>query len=693
MEATFGELPDGNPMLSSHQFQKISAAFECMAMLQLPLRQPSWCKEVSAAILIIGLIPSPWLSVSDFANISRFITRASVEKQLSISTDELLGVFKLLLGFLQRRGKGCREDVHISSGKSGESGSATKQSGAQVMHEVMRGMAQLLLIRNDRLMRYRLETLEVLLAYCTPREADLESRYAAIDAIGNVLAVKADADALLPPYAGRSAGQHAAEMQILDNVEIDAEAVVVLHESGALINGSLDESARRAVYKRVRSEALMATHDRCLQCLVDNLKAATNMLTEAAGGESLQLPSKLLVSCLRSLAQSIGAALPYAAVIAAPQTFPLAHPLAPTYNLPNFHTHTQSLIQSVYTIFDRILPSVRSLGGDIPTAATLTSKEQSSSSRRSSCAMSQALVAETKLWTHALKLLSILASFNPGAFLSNWPLFLVDSLSTDAQLQECVVKLHATREALPGTTVKTASGWVMIPVDPVLKLEAIQLPQCRSTIFSAACWAHQPSVRAAAVQCIKSMIKGLPLQRWFKAMRTSMRQTSASNKSASAEIDAAKPSASVKAGAKKIVSRSGFLGDKITATVIKIFRFTVLLLTVERDEAVVSELLGTASALVADMPLAVVHGSPRVGALEDLAVLLFRQAMIIASERTANTQGLNTAPAGRVSPVGTKSAAANRTSPEPDSKAEKTPPSTRVGDANVHALHWLSDIW
>lgn len=182
VEAKFGEFPDGNVVQNSLQIPKISAALECMGGMQLPLRQPSWCKEVSAAILIIGLIPAAWLSAADFANISRFITRASVEKQLSISTDELLGVYKLLFGFLQRGGRGCRDDVLLEG--LGESVLLLPHAGAQVVHEVMRGMAQILLIRNDRLMRYRLETLEMLVGYCDPRGGELESKHAAIDAIG-----------------------------------------------------------------------------------------------------------------------------------------------------------------------------------------------------------------------------------------------------------------------------------------------------------------------------------------------------------------------------------------------------------------------------------------------------------------------------------------------------------------------------
>jgi hypothetical protein len=684
VEGKFSQYSDGSNLLAnSPQIPKISLALERMGMIHLPHRQPSWCKEVSAAILIIGMIPPAWLSAADYANISRLITRASVEKQLVISTEELMGVFKLLFGFLQRQGRGCRDDAGTrNSSSSSRIELSARSAGSLVTHEIMRGMAQLLLIRNDRIGRNRLEILEVLIPYCDHRGIDLESRYAAIDAIGNVLAFKADADALLPPITGRhTGGQFASDSQALDDVTIDDEAITVMHENGELFSGTIDETARRAVFKRNRAEALVTVHEQCLQSLVDNFKAASKFFLEDVPRESLALPSKLLVSCLRALAQCITASMTslQLAVTTAVQSAGAGggDQQLPSYATPDVQRHTQSLIQSVFTIFDRILPPVTSSGDTAAPAPTPSSRFTASAGT-----ISQALVAETKLWTHALKLLSVLAAYNPSTFMSNWPLFLVDPLQTENTLQEGIARLIAARETIAGIN----KGDVLIRADE--RIPSV-FPKFRSSIFSAAAWAPQPAVRAAAVLCIKSMIKGLPLQRWFKAMRSTRAHSQSSQKSLAADASSASSNLDSSAPAKTPVKRPaatrlGFLGDKITTSVIKIFRFVVLLLTVERDEAVIQELLGAASALVEDMPLTVVHGSPRILILEDLAVLLFRQAMIIASE---NNSGSGGADAPFKAGGGKADAAAK------EKAAAVAAAAARVGDASVHALHWLSDIW
>ena len=682
-EMEYGKVRESDALRKSPQIAKISKVLECLGVLQLPNRQPSWCKEISAAILMIGLIPYQWLSASDFASISRFVTRASVGKQLAISTDELLGVFNLLFCFLQRSGSGCRDSVVTPS-----QGSSSGLKSVLVAHEVMRGMAQLLLVRNERLSRHRLEILELLLLYCDPRGVDLESRYAAVDAMGNVLAVKADEDALQPPYVGKSAGLHAAELQTLDRVVVDSRAVVVGSDNGALIYGASNEATKRAVYRRGRAEALVSVHDQCLQSLVDNLKAASNTFLNNSSGDSLVLTSKLLVSCLRALAQCITSVQSHQSSELS-KLVTSALPSSPSSSLPQYaqfeiQRHAQSLIQSVYTIFDRILPPVTTLGSaDTASTQMLAARGPAVVGRGGAGTMSLALVTETKLWTHAFKLLSVLASFNPSSFMTNWPLFLVDTMPVDMVLQTTVSKFVAYMR-----DPNSAGEVQMLPVRP----------RFRSSVFSAATWASQPSIRASAVQCIKAMIRGLPLQRWFKAMRSKAAANSGGtgkalpSSSVASELDSpakASPPGKLASASKKpqtgTTARGGFLGDKITATVTKIFRFVVLLLAVERDEAVVSELLGTASALIADMPLAVVNGSPRVSALEELAGLLFHLAMVIASENSV-AQALAT---GRVSPVGVVDPKADKSA----AAASQPQAAARVNDASVHALQWLSDVW
>ena len=76
-----------------------------------------------------------------------------------------------------------------------------------VLHEVLRALAQVLLVTNKRVTRYRIDTLELLVKCCNTRNPlDTDSRHAAVDALGNVLRVVADEEAVAPPFRDEDVG-------------------------------------------------------------------------------------------------------------------------------------------------------------------------------------------------------------------------------------------------------------------------------------------------------------------------------------------------------------------------------------------------------------------------------------------------------------------------------------------------------
>lgn len=151
--------------------------------------------------------------------------------------------------------------------------------------------------------------------------------------------------------------------------------------------------------------------------------------------------------------------------------------------------------------------------------------------------------SESKLLVHAYRFLGALASLDPQLFMRSWQLFLTDSIATDNAL---------------ATAVRAA-------VQPCV------LPAFRSPLLVGASRAL-PAVRVAAVQCLRSLLTGLPIRKWFRA--------------------------TLAQSAKKSGGSRGYLGDSVASALMKITRFAVLALAVEAHEAVVQELLLLAQALV-----------------------------------------------------------------------------------------------
>jgi hypothetical protein len=139
----------------------ISNLIEKISLLSLPHKQPPWNKEVSSTILVFCILPAEWLEPTDYANISRFITRASTEKQLALKSQELVGIYKLLYGFVKRHLESYGDTIESADFENDTKASTDldedatmeiiKKQGA--IHEVMRAIAQILLIPNSAMAR------------------------------------------------------------------------------------------------------------------------------------------------------------------------------------------------------------------------------------------------------------------------------------------------------------------------------------------------------------------------------------------------------------------------------------------------------------------------------------------------------------------------------------------------------------
>lgn len=108
-------------------YSQLSGSLGTISSLQIPYRQPSWTKEIASCIAIIATLNVHQYSAQDFASISRFITRASSEKQLVLEGDEAIDVFRLLLSFLKDNGSNCKPDKQ----------SGYSMGGSMVLHEVI----------------------------------------------------------------------------------------------------------------------------------------------------------------------------------------------------------------------------------------------------------------------------------------------------------------------------------------------------------------------------------------------------------------------------------------------------------------------------------------------------------------------------------------------------------------------------
>jgi hypothetical protein len=99
---------------------------------------------------------------------SRFITRASAEKQLMLSAETSCLLFSFLLEYIESSGRVCDASIHSAGGGGGGSSEAHLMQQS-VMHELVRAFAQLLADCGHHLDAKSQQTLAVLLPFCDHR--------------------------------------------------------------------------------------------------------------------------------------------------------------------------------------------------------------------------------------------------------------------------------------------------------------------------------------------------------------------------------------------------------------------------------------------------------------------------------------------------------------------------------------------
>ena len=786
--------------------QSLSGKIEQICVIKLPHKQPSVVKEVAAAIMIFALLPAAYLTARDYASISRFVTRASLEKQLLLVGDEVIGLYRLLMRFLHKAlnvfsmdSIGTAKDIAM---KTTAATSSEGQEADDVLHEVLRAMAQLLLIRNEKLSRYRYEALACLVQYCTPRsQFSIDCRHAAVDGIGNLLKVPATQQCLLPHKGLLESFTDDKDMNTTDRLHLseaqlqELESFLVLcHQRKEDIGNihSLSPEARIGVYLRMRSEQLTNMQDIAVHSLLENLKLSSNQLMQfiptaiAAGviGTSAKewtktdkennanlaeqrrcayqfsLYTKLLVSCLRALEHALIAAQP-SSPLALSQAASLTETMGANsatvsavirrrdssqYERPymglnvessmisnenakgdkdikghaavSFTTHIRSLTQSVHFLFSRMFPLI------LETAEMMSGRQTPKMSNSQEVPLATlsinqntttVVTAEHKLWQHALKLLSALARYDPLALMSTWSLFFTDTNAMDNQLIFSVNTMLTTLITQEKTKITNVDNpfLVLLPVTLTHPISTY-VPSFQSPIFSSAFWAKQASIRAAAVNCIYAMISGLQISKWLR---------NHSNTQSSSKGSGGRPSnASGKTASGSLLNqKSGSLtttAEKIPNTLIKICRVLILLLTVERDENVVRDILDCTAVLILHMGLPELkdvksafcgsdaldtestghsftskdvmftsnnnagnsNNSPFVLEMENLAWLMFRETMVIALENPYLINALR------------DFGGADAVAPASIGEEYSNISSIRGQNSSVHALNWLVEM-
>ena len=774
----------------SDQTQMIRNLVAEICMVRLPNRKPCWAKEVATAVFILGFIPLKWLRSSDLANISRLVTRASVEKQLVLSSEEVAGIFSLLVGHL----KNTIEQQAVDDNFSGD----------QYLHEIIRGLAQLLILRSDQVMRHRSEALQILLKFCQPKSmVNHDARHTAVDGIGNVLRIPANSNCLIPSERGLKMMDENTNIDSISSSQQNpydsphviqelAEYIETLHSQGEDIASAetMSVAARRAVYHRMKAEELEQIQNDCAFTLLENLKSSSAKFMAIERSDTINVSShmfsshsKLLVSCMRSVAAALIAAQPFSPHtlmlfkqtqttqgnsnkpastagnsndtsanlsaaggknrasesssrldrlkmgILAPSSASVSSSSPESVNVdipfatPHFSHHLQSIIQSCYFLFNKLLPSIINMEESM-FAGRPSLNSKAIAVRNSIVGLSNVNSPEHKMWSHSIKLFSAVAQYDPQIMMGSWPLFLTDSTSHEKQINDTcdqcfsILKVfkHGNCPVLDAEEKNTYS----------LLTSPYGLPQFKSPILEAACWAEQPSIRAAAVQSLRMMLNGLPLLKFLKS------KSGLKSMSSKVYLDAWDVTDTADEDKRQLVSEKKMpranvnfasTSDKMAQFVLKIFRTLCLILRVEREESVVNECLQCANVIISKVPLAfVIHEdiSPSrkqefvavpenrgggythkrlTGALEDLTILFFYNVLVLACENPFVSMVLEKDIANADVTFGTRDGAAESSSYGAAGSKEvelivdpAIASSLRGQNSSLHALHWLSDI-
>jgi hypothetical protein len=339
----------------------------------------------------------------------------------------------------------------------------------------MRCTVQLLIDCSTSLLEFRLDALQILMQFCDPTALDAETRYAAVDAVGTILL----------------------SLATFDDDDKDASSTTKLFELSEI----------------------------SVQMLLENLRNSTNSLSRH-GGEGMDgIPSKLLVSILRAISQSMSA-------------YANKNPAKLSMKFTClFQPHFQSIVQSLHMLFEKVLPAIDkrtpttkdfsnstfALSHSVKTSARRNSSLSRGRESRSSTVppTGEASIASvsisaaspvTKMWIGSLKLLGALAAFNPGSFMGSWQLFLANSMAVDSDITQAV-----------NLMIKSTQAEEFSHIFRYAYKKEISSSQMKSPIYSALLLAVNPTVRSEAARALRLMIRIDPkhLKKWIRLQSNS----------------------------------------------------------------------------------------------------------------------------------------------------------------------------
>jgi hypothetical protein len=462
-------------------FQQYQEEFDVLSMelaqigaSQFP-RQPSWSREVANTISVLSGLKRRHLTALDYASISRFITRASFQRQLDLTGDQAEGVYNILVEFLYERGEGCRGEASSGSGF----GVAVLDTGIPVLHEVIRGFSQLLITSGRHLPQHRADALSLLLTFCQDPASDDDVCHAAIDAIGNFF--------LFPcVFNEKSHDTYVASVTVSSN---NLKVADTSSTKRGCLRATTEEHGNRVNARLVFIKELRAVHGQCATALVCNLQRCTELLLrdvppprtgsrlsaraparglamqagvsssvlagmEDGHGVNWRAPVvKTLVSTVRALVQLMRPQLVGGSTASTKSRVSdmdkATEKLVARGSFPAIIKATTMIIQRA---LGRSAQSLSSALADGTVTRDHTSEEDSSYSPGRALSFSSTdsnavpgrvggASPETKLWAQVLRLLGALASCFPNEMLAHWPQLLKDSLATERVLTTAVVSI------------------------------------------------------------------------------------------------------------------------------------------------------------------------------------------------------------------------------------------------------------
>ena len=465
----------------------LSTELAQVGVAQFP-RQPSWSREVANTITVLSGLKRRHLSALDYASISRFITRASFQRQLDLTGEQAEGVYNILMEFLYERGEGCRGEATSGSGF----GVAVLDTGIPVLHEVMRGFSQLLITCGQHLPQHRVDVLTLLLTFCEDPTAtastatatatsDDDVCHAAIDAIGNFF--------LFPCVFDENSDDTYVASATISSSNLRVTDATTKKGRGGYLRSTTEERCNRVNARLVFIKELRAVHTRCAAVLVRNLQRCTEVLLRdvpppgTRGRLSASAPArglamqagvsssvlagmedghgvnwrapvvKTLVSTVRALVQLMRPQLAGGSIATAKSRASdmdkATEKLVSRGAFPAIIKATTMIIQRALGRSAQTLASALVEGSS---ARDQTSEEDSSYSPGRALSFSSTdsnavpgrvggASPETKLWAQVLRLLGALASCFPNEMPAHWPQLLKDSLATETVLTTAVASI------------------------------------------------------------------------------------------------------------------------------------------------------------------------------------------------------------------------------------------------------------